>query len=140
MRERRPRRGRRSPVSTSAGLPCVDDNCRPGRLWPGLTRLPRLVARGYLAGVLGRSRSVAPFYDESAPRPSLVRDQFVILIDVLVHMSLTVVSVGTSCAPRSGRLPRPVLAVSPAVITGIGCLAGPLPCAALVTPLSLPTR
>ena len=40
-----------------AWLPSVHPSCQPGwpeAAWPGLTRLPRLVARGYLAAVPGR--------------------------------------------------------------------------------------
>jgi len=40
-----------------AWLPSVHLLCHPGwplPTWPGLTRLPRLVARGYLAAVPGR--------------------------------------------------------------------------------------
>jgi len=53
-----PPRGGAVAVSTSAWLPCVHLNllsARPAARRPGLTRLPRLVARGYLAAVLGRS-------------------------------------------------------------------------------------
>jgi len=66
----RPRAARRGPQNKAAPLggapprnprqawlPSVHLLCRPGwplPTWPGLTRLPRLVARGYLAAVPGR--------------------------------------------------------------------------------------
>ena len=51
-------------------------------LWPGLTRLPRLVARGYPAAVLRTfSRSVSTFLRRKrCSIQALRRDQFVILI------------------------------------------------------------
>jgi hypothetical protein len=55
--ERRPWPGRRCEKPRQAWLPSVHLLCQTGRplpVLPGLTRLPRLVARGYLAAVPGR--------------------------------------------------------------------------------------
>jgi len=77
-----------------------------GPFWPGLTRLPRLVARGYPAAVLGRSRcpwclSTTKAGQSQAPR----RDQFVILIGGPVHMQQTTGTGPRPCAwaPRPRR-------------------------------------
>src|SRR6266699_3331491 len=55
--ERRPWPGRRYENPRQVGLPSVHLLRQPGwplPTWPGLTRLPRLVARGYPAAVRGR--------------------------------------------------------------------------------------
>jgi len=58
--------------------------------WPGLTRLPRLVARGYPTVMPGRSSGPYHLSTTKAPRiQAPMRDQFVILIGGRVHIPLT---------------------------------------------------
>jgi hypothetical protein len=91
MRERRPWVGRRRRMQDSLATMRAPNQLSAGPLWPGLTRLPRLVARGYLTVVPGRSSG--PYHlcttkarDIQAP----TCDQFVILIGGAVHIPLTV--------------------------------------------------
>ena len=57
---------------------------------PVLTRLPRLVARGYLTVMPGRSSGPYHLSTTKAPRiQAPMRDQFVILIGGRVHIPLT---------------------------------------------------
>ena len=88
-----------------------------------MTRLPRLVARGYPAAVPDAPASVTHFYDEitSLERPAC--DQFVILISWGDHMPLTSTSPPAVPPPAAGALRagrRPVIGFRPLFADSVG--------------------